>query len=328
MSNVAHVELPVSCQVVQRDAINYGQIPIRGTFHGDASDMAIAVRCLTSGDEWEGRSGWSWVYLGNDRKFRGSMRVPAGGWYEVQVCGRQAEEFFEVTSVERVGVGEIFITAGQSNSANHGRPVQMASDGRIVALGEDSWDIANDPQPIATSDGGSPWPLLGKRLLSKLDVPIGFASVGVGGSEVRQWDPDIEGSLYPRLKSVLERVGRQGARAVLWHQGESDTVYGTSADEYAEILSRVIIRSREDAGFEIPWIIARVSFVSDDHIEKQPEILAGQRQVVDRGLALEGPTTDDLLGEEFRYDLLHFNQHGLAIHADRWAEAIIQHFFS
>ena len=35
-----------------------------------------------------------------------------------------------------------------------------------------------------------------------------------------------------------------------------------------------------------------------------------------------GPVTDDLLGPEYRHDGVHFNQKGLAKHAERWFDAL------
>ncbi|MEX0670555.1 MAG: hypothetical protein WD060_08885 [Pirellulales bacterium] len=49
-----------------------------------------------------------------------------------------------------------------------------------------AWRVANDPQPGASGSMGSLMPPLGDELVKRLDVPVGF-------------------------------------RAVLWHQGESDS---------------------------------------------------------------------------------------------------------
>ena len=87
-------------------------------------------------------------------------------------------------------------------------------------------------------------------------------------------------------------------------------------------MKKIIYQSHEDANLHLPWIVARVSFIGEDHVDKQADILAGQKALVERGLAFEGPTTDDLVGAKYRYDSVHFGQLGLEIHAQRWLDVI------
>jgi hypothetical protein len=54
----------------------------------------------------------------------------------------------------------------------------------------------------------------------------------------------------------------------------------------------------------------------------------GQERVVDDKYIFQGPTTDDMLGEQWRApDLVHFNGVGLAEHGQRWARVILDTFF-
>ena len=316
MNNFVVVETPTERAVFQQDAKQKSDIKVSGRCGGEATHVKIFASI-------NGKLQNSFtVDLSEDQSFLTIIELGAGGWYHLQfhaVCG---EKILATTDVEKVGVGEVLITAGQSNSANHGHPKQNAEDDRIVALGENGWHTADDPQPIATGEGGTPWPLLGDLMAKEINLPIGFVSVGVGGTAVCQWDPDIEGSLYSRLQQAISRLSPTGARAVLWHQGESDTLNGTSADSYVAGMKKIIYQSHKDANLNLPWIVARVSFIGEDHVDKQADILAGQKALVERGLAFEGPTTDDLVGAKYRYDSVHFGQRGLEIHAQRWLDVI------
>ena len=58
------------------------------------------------------------------------MAVP-GGWYNVEARAMNGTTVVSTTSRPYVGVGEVFITAGQSNSDNYGQPTQTPTDPRV-----------------------------------------------------------------------------------------------------------------------------------------------------------------------------------------------------
>ena len=89
------------------------------------------------------------------------------------------------------------------------------------------------------------------------------------------------------------------------------------------MLGEVVLGSREYAGYEIPWIVARVSFVPNGDPVKMGWIIEGQNAVIDEDpLTFPGPPTDDLNGTQWRYDTIHFNEAGLREHASRWDSRI------
>lgn len=52
--------------------------------------------------------------------FHAKIDLAAGGWYRMEVRAIAGVKTVAKASVERIGAGEIFVVAGQSNSANHG----------------------------------------------------------------------------------------------------------------------------------------------------------------------------------------------------------------
>ena len=56
------------------------------------------------------------------------------------------------------------------------------------------------------------------------------------------------------LEGALDALGPDGARAVLWHQGETDNILNTSTADYRARLETIIARSRIDAA---RWINSR-----------------------------------------------------------------------
>jgi hypothetical protein len=79
-----------------------------------------------------------------------------GGWYHVDIRVLSGAEQVALRRVEKIGAGEVFITAGQSNSCNSGNIPQFPRDDRISAWTGSGWQHADDPQPIGCGTGGSP----------------------------------------------------------------------------------------------------------------------------------------------------------------------------
>ena len=92
----------------------------------------------------------------------------------------------------------------------------------------------------------------------------------------------------------MNQLGKGGFRAVLWHQGESDT--GMNPDEYDRKMTTLIQASRQAAGWDVPWFVAQVPTTtpSDGPSASTRE---AQKKLWDSGVALEGPDTDTLTGD-------------------------------
>jgi len=254
-------------------------------------------------------------------------------------------------SVERVGVGEVFVVAGQSNSANHGAEKQATKTKRVSTFDGVHWQLATDPQPGASGGGGSFLPPFGDGMSDKFGVPVGFVACGVGATSVREWlpkgstfpnPPTIEsrvrkvddtswesrGDLYNSFRDRIKQLGPNGFRAVLWHQGESDA---NQADPkrtlpgklYREYLEKLIRDSRKAIGWEAPWFVAQVSYhVPGD--ESSGDIRSAQASLWKDKIALEGPDSDALKREwrENNGKGVHFSGPGLREHASKWMEKV------
>lgn len=319
---------PVKWQVVQRNAENRGMIRVHVRDVGNASavDARVVLMPGASGRETAWRS---LRQTGERGVYTGAVDAVAGGWYVLHVRAVRGGVVFAKASVEKVGVGEVFVTAGQSNSSNYGGTRLRAKQDRVVAYGNGTWQPAADPMPGARGEGGSPWCPFGDLLVKYLNMPVAVAAVGYHGVKAEGWAPG--GEAFPRMKKVLKALGPGGARAVLWHQGEADNTPETTEESYYATMKKVIDGSRAAAGYKIPWMVARASFCPARYnppSELCQAVRAAQTRLWKEGIALQGPDTDDMTGRTYRCsDDIHMNEHGLVVHGTRWFEQVKKELF-
>ena len=56
-------------------------------------------------------------------------------------------------------------------------------------------------------------------------------------------------------------------------------------------------------------------------------VLKAQKALWDKGVALRGPDTNDLVGSpDYRHDGIHFGPRGLLVHAERWYAVLSTHY--
>jgi hypothetical protein len=350
-----HLTSPLEYQVVQRSSIGVGTLRITGELSEELSkellktDSTIEARFSSESNEtsWRRVSGSV-----SGRTIDGTVQAPVGGWWRLEVQVSLAGKTVASGSVDRVGVGEVFVIAGQSNSANHGEEKQRTLSGRVATFDGKTWRIADDPQPGASGNGGSFIPPFADALVEKYNVPVGIIACGIGATSVREWLP--QGSTFPNPPTIESRVerladgswasrggafsafisrmkplGPHGFRAVLWHQGESDANQKDpsrtlSGELYREYLERVIHESRREIGWDAPWFVAQVSYhVPGD--EGSDEIRAAQASLWRDGVAHQGPDSDAIKGtfRERNGQGVHFSGAGLREHGAKWAEKII-----
>ncbi len=260
-------------------------------------------------------------------------RVPAGGWYRLEIRCRQDDVVTHQGAVEPIGVGEVFIVAGQSYATNCNDEQLKVTDPlkQVVAFnsGKGTWGVANDPQPAPDgSDGGSIWPPVGDALRKELRVPIAFANVGFGATATSQWMPD--GQLHKRLVESGQTLGQ--FRAVLWQQGESDVIAKTTTEKY--VANMRTIRHSAAIAWDIqpPWLLAKSTL--HPTVYNDPEGEGRIRKAIDELSARPGfqagPDTDTLTGK-YRGDVKsrrHFSAVGQAKAAEMWVEVLKKNLMS
>ncbi len=290
-----NIESPTDCRVFKRGT----PIIVKGSLDKKYNSLSVNIRDKVYD-----------IPVKNGR-FYGEIRIPPGGWYEMRFMAR-GNDLRREKFIRRVGVGDVFVTCGQSNATNLAfRQIDQKSgmvsvtDGKICRL-------AAGPAPgvFDRTEGGNFYPAFGDAMYKSTGVPVMIAAVGKGGSFAEEWLPGTECHTY--LMNRIKQLG--GVTAVLWHQGESD--YDTPGDKYFDTMKQII----ESTG--LPWFVA----VATKLYPEQPEVTQirnAQKRLAAEHIALPGPDTDTL-GAEYRdYTLAHFNEKGLVKHGEMWAEAVL-----
>jgi len=318
-------------------AFGYARVKVHGTLPNEMPDNSrLQYRVvLTAKAQGQGKI-LDWTQVPSTaldlqkKSFHFSVIVGAGGWYRLELAVTADDiDYRAVGSVEPIGVGEVFVIAGQSYATNTNEERLQITDpqGRVSALNvaNSTWATAHDPQPTPDgSDGGSIWPAVGNLLLQQLQVPIGFANVAVGGTSSQQWMPD--GTLHPRLKQAGAILGR--FRAVLWQQGESDVIAKTPGEKYIENLQAIRQSAVRSWGFEPVWLAAKSTHHPTVYNDREGEDRI--RKATEQLWSLQGfgrgPDTDTLTGEN-RGDInsrRHFSAIGQRRAAAMWHEILAE----
>ena len=330
------LDRPLEREVFQRNHVENAYVIISGSVPKAATIVEAKADLRGSGKRGE-MVPWTEVSKGpfQNGKFRGTLRLATGGWYQLSVRFRKTADNPAVlgeAKIERVGVGDVYITAGQSNSINFGRPKQKSTEDLSVYFDGKQFMPAADPMPDAIGEGGTPWPLLGDMLSRTTRAPVCFRSATTNYTRIKEWVPFPE-SIHRvgQIERLVERArwfGPGGIRAVLWVQGEADAddpgqLKPTPLADYERDATAMIEFSRKQLGWKLDWFVAGNSYIPSkpgkDYKNSIADILGAQKALWDKGIAFPGPYTNDLVGNtDYRHDGVHFGPRGLQVHAERW----------
>ncbi|MBQ0104989.1 MAG: hypothetical protein KBT47_03010, partial [Armatimonadetes bacterium] len=233
LKNDIYIYSPKKYQVFQRYSKDKGTVIFSAKAAKDITEISYRI----TGKDYKNRplpDKWIPVKLNKFKDIDLKIDTPSGGWYNLEIkYTKNGEEITE--TVENIGVGEIIIGAGQSNSTNCGQTPVKSETGFAVNTDGINWRIAHDPQIGVHDDvhGGSLYPALGDALYREFNVPIALAPTGRGATTLEQWQPDaapLPGTqlkpntvnLYDFFMERVRQFGNKGFRCVLWHQGEGD----------------------------------------------------------------------------------------------------------
>jgi hypothetical protein len=373
------ITYPTSRSVFQRNNSNQSTIYIAGNYTSFSDKVEARAVARTMSPAQGTTTNWTTIQSNPINGYYYGALPISGGWYDIEVRCWLGTTLLGAATVQRIGVGEVFLIAGQSNATgdtdlkNQGNYGPMANDDRVsvvnytvvfptnygaVVLPRAEFsrlDSTFNISPFGVSAWC--WGALGDTLTKKLNVPIAFFNAGWSGTGAAAWNESANDSTstpinfitmprgmpYGNMRAALNfYVTQFGARAVLWHQGETDNLQGTNRDTYGNYLKNIITKSREHSGkSNLAWVVSRVTRYKGFQITTsrtwQPVIdaqndvigLNGTNQTNYTSQVFEGPKTDSLVGPGIRTsDSLHFVGDGHRILAKVWSQKLNTSFFN
>ncbi len=320
---------PKSYQVIQRDGSNKADIQISGTYTGTPTAIEAS---------WNGGSYTTIVASPSGNSFSGTLANQIAGQGELRV--RFVNDTSVLASRAYVGVGDIFVIAGQSNSSGRGTNNQVYIHTTLKAGlfgNDDQWKELSDPTDNAvgqidavsndaSSAAGSVWPLVTTKFLANQNVPVAFIPAALGGTSIAQWQPGMNHldatTLYGSMSRRINAAGGK-AKAVVFWQGENDAYHGTSQADYKSKLTNMVNNIYTDFGIKtVVASIGKVDTATESNLDKIR--LAQQSAWNDGGNVLVGPAFFDVNLPDY----VHFMSNSeLQLAADRWWNALNKHFY-
>jgi len=196
------------------------------------------------------------------------LKIPAGGPYRIETSLHVKSSREGLSWVFRgdvrlhVGVGDVFMIAGQSNSAGYGKDTAFDAPELGVHLfrNRHTWDLAAHPFNESTFNAGvenadrgvtgvSPYLAFGKYFKKLSHYPVGLIETAMGGMPIKKWKPG-KGGLYKNMVAQAKACG--DIAGVLWYQGCSNTDE-KGITNYKDNYYEVIETFRKDIGYDVPF---------------------------------------------------------------------------
>ena len=339
---------PHARQVFQRDLTNRANVPVAGLAPTGTVFVQARLIPLVAGQGTP--TAWASLSLLTGSQLFSGVVSTTGGWYQLQVRARDnALVMLAQTTLNRVGVGEVFIIAGQSNALGVFEESATAADDRVSGIDSRQDDVQEQMLPVlfshvsagsnfAPSNPPYCWAALGDMLTARLNVPVLFLGAAQGGTNSNKWQQSAAGitgngvsaglSPYRRLGAALSHyAARTGVRAVLRHQGESDNLDSTATQTYFDNINYVIQTSRRQIGFgNLAWVMSRASYIRGT--TRQAVINAQNNLISQVPGVWPGPLTDTFINASLRPDGLHFGgSAGLTTFANLWNQCLTDSLF-
>lgn len=268
-NGVAITSAPMSYQIYQRDENNKAEIKIKGK-----TENETFVSVDINGTEE------SVTVSGNEFEYTKTLDT---GLYDITVTSNKGE----VAKYEKVGIGDVWVAAGQSNMTDMGAVTDDFSpedddpinENMHIIYAEDcTWQQMSHPAGegrfFKTGVRTSPVTSFAREISEKENVPIGVVQTSVGGTNIWQWIDGIRndansGYLFNALKSCFDKMPSKNIKGILWYQGCNDAINENYAYDYKNLQQKVFDTMRDFFNENTPIITTQLNDANQDSNSSQ-----------------------------------------------------------
>lgn len=341
------VSFPYSRMVLQQDNNGTTSVFVKGRCPAALERVEARLVARTAG---QGTT-TSWQVIEQtpiSGSYSGSL-TGSGGWYNLEVRGIQNGSPQGMATLNRIGIGEVFLIVGHSNAQGGASPSHGSTDDRVSSVAYPTTQMRNSYFQTADTtylpfnftqlqnnivpfqDEAWFWGQLGDSLARRLNVPILFYGAAFGGSNMEQtykaaYDiPFNHGFIkysirmpYVNIRNTLIRYAPvTGMRGIISAHGVNDG--GSSGSEFKFHHQQVVAKSRQESIGTLAWMVAKSAWNFEPLtkiIEAQEDLIAEDAQIY------QGPNLNEI-DNSGRTDNLHFNEQGQVLAARKWADALV-----
>ncbi|MCF2516122.1 sialate O-acetylesterase [Dyadobacter sp. CY351] len=357
---------PANNQIVQRNLSGFASIAI--TAYAYRPYTSIEGRLVPIKGNVHREKVWDFDEEQVRQGFLTASVQAETGWYQLKISAVTENGDIDSISVDRVGVGEVFLVAGNSNAMGlPGLGAKSASD-QVVSfnavnkqLNAENITVApNEPMRKPTFEilkkdnfifpSGETawyWGELGDSISKRFKTPVLFLNAAWAAANSDSYRDAATGKdafnpyvgknwpnrqPYSNIVNTIRHLNSWlGMRAVLWSHGENDAQLKFTEQNYFNNIQTLITNARADAGYNVPWVIARNSasnIIKDPYL---PVINAQKRLSTLKNFnTFPGPNLDTIqiprpVSEHF--ENVPGGIQGLTLAASAWNRALTDSLF-
>lgn len=270
VNGVAITSAPMSYQIYQRDEFDTAEITIKGSV-SDATSVSVEIAGSSEDVAIENGEFIYTTALGT-------------GLYDITV----SSDLGTVAVYEQVGVGDVWVAAGQSNMTDMGAITDgfapdtqdPVNDNMHIIYAEDcKWQKMSHPAGegrfFKSGTRTSPVTSFAREISQYTGVPVGIVQSSVGGTNVYQWikgirDSDANsGYLFNALKACFDKMPSTRVKGILWYQGCNDAINENYAYNYKNLQQKVFDEMRAFFGEDTPIITTQLNDANQDSNSSQ-----------------------------------------------------------
>lgn len=203
------VSHPLNNAVYQRNSSSQANLVISGTY---TKPLATSIQArLIDPINSNVIPGFDWSIIQENPSmgyFQGQLNNVPAGWYKLEIRGVSTGTVIETQSVNRVGIGDVFMIAGQSNGQGYINTggFGLGSANEKVVTHDNGMYCGNSviPFPILTqllsstkpgTGGRDAWCYgrLGEEIVDLTGFPVAFFNSGASGASSENWKVSSDG---------------------------------------------------------------------------------------------------------------------------------------